>query len=73
MVTYFLFGYLMNSIFSTNDSQLRVRSYFYEIPYSLIFLPKTLIRNKISFPASNSLNFAELMENKHMKSISKRN
>ena len=22
----------MNSIFSTNDSQLRVRSYFYEIP-----------------------------------------
>ena len=32
MVTYFLFGYLMNSIFSTNDSQLRVRSYFYEIP-----------------------------------------
>ena len=30
---------------------------------SLIFLPKTLIGNKIKFPASNSLNFAELVEN----------
>ena len=30
---------------------------------SLIFLPKTLIWNKITFPASNSLNFAELVEN----------
>ena len=38
---------------------------------SLIFLPKTLIWNKITFPGSNSLNFAELLENEFMKSISK--
>ena len=30
---------------------------------SLIFLPKTLIWNKITFQASNLLNFAELLEN----------
>ena len=40
---------------------------------SLIFLPKTLIWNKILFPASNSLNFAELVENELMKSIFKKN
>ena len=39
---------------------------------SLIFLPKTLIWNKIKFLASNSLNFAELMENEVVKSISKK-
>ena len=39
---------------------------------SLIFLPKTLIWNKITFPASNSLNLAELVENELMKSISKK-
>ena len=38
---------------------------------SLIFLPKTLIWNKITFPASNLLNFAGLVENELMKSISK--
>ena len=38
----------------------------------LIFLPRTLIWNKIMFLASNSLNFAELMENELMKSISKK-
>ena len=37
----------------------------------LIFLPKTLIWNKIKFSASNLLNFAELVENELMKSISK--
>ena len=37
---------------------------------SLIYLPKTLIRNKITFPESNPLNFAELVENELMKSIS---
>ena len=36
---------------------------------SLIFLPKTLIWNKITFPASNLLNFAELVKNELMKSI----
>ena len=36
----------------------------------LIFLLKTLIWNKIMFPALNSLNFAELVENELMKSIS---
>ena len=38
---------------------------------SLIFLPKTLILNKIKFPELNSLNFAELVENELMKSIFK--
>ena len=39
---------------------------------SLISLPKTLIWNKITFLASNLLNFVELMENELMKSISKK-
>ena len=39
---------------------------------SLIFLPKTLVWNKIRFPASNSLNFGELVENELMKNISKK-
>ena len=36
----------------------------------LIFLPKTLICNKITFLASDLLNFAELLENEPMESIS---
>ena len=40
---------------------------------SLIFLPKTLIWNKIKLPASNLLNFAELVENEPMKCIFKKN
>ena len=40
---------------------------------SLIFLPKILTWNKITFPASNSLNFVELVENELMKSICKKN
>ena len=39
---------------------------------TLMFLPKTLIWNKITFPGSNSLNFAELVENELIKSISKK-
>ena len=39
---------------------------------SLIFLPKTLVWNKITFSASNSLNFAELVENELTKSIFKK-
>ena len=39
---------------------------------SLIFLAKTLIWNKITFPASNSLNLAELVLNGPMKSICKK-
>ena len=38
---------------------------------SLIFLPKTLIWNK-SLPASNLLNFAELVKNELLKSITKK-
>ena len=34
---------------------------------SLIFLPKTLNQNIITFPASNSLNLAELVVNELMK------
>ena len=36
---------------------------------SLIFTPKTLIWNKITFPAPNSLNLAELVVNDLMRSI----
>ena len=36
---------------------------------SLIFLVKTLIWNKFTYPASNSLNLAELVESEPMKSI----
>ena len=38
---------------------------------SLIYLPKSLVWNKITFPESNKSNFAELVENVLMKSISK--
>ena len=40
---------------------------------SLIFLAKTVIWNKIKFPASNLLNLAELVVNEPMKSIYKKN
>ena len=39
---------------------------------SLIFLPKTLIWNKITFPALNFLNFVKLVQNELIKNISKR-
>ena len=39
---------------------------------SLIFLPKTLIWNKIMFPVPTSLNLVELVENKLIRSISKK-
>ena len=39
---------------------------------SLIFLPKTLIWNKITVRLSNLLNFAELVVNELTKSISKK-
>ena len=39
---------------------------------SLIFQPKTLIWDKITFSASNSLNFAELVEKELVKSIFKK-
>ena len=39
---------------------------------SLIFLPKSLTWNKIAFPVSNLLNFADVVENNLMKSISKK-
>ena len=39
---------------------------------SLIFLPKTLIWNKITFRLSNLLNLAELLVNELTKSISKK-
>ena len=39
---------------------------------SLIFLTKTLIWKKITFPASDSLNFAELVGNEPIKSIYKK-
>ena len=38
---------------------------------SLIFLAKTLIWNKMTFQASNSLNLAELVVNEPMKSYEK--
>ena len=39
---------------------------------SLIFLAKTLIWNKITFPASNLLNLAELVVNEPSNSIYKK-
>ena len=39
---------------------------------SLIILAKTLIWNKITFPVSNLMNFAELVENEPLKSIYKK-
>ena len=39
---------------------------------SLIFLAKTLILNKITFPTSDLLNLAELVVNELMKSIYKK-
>ena len=40
---------------------------------SLIFLPKTLNWNKITFPASNWLNLSELVVNELKRSITKKN
>ena len=45
--------------------------YFASIVY-LIFLQETLIWNKTTFPASNSLNLPELVVNELMRSISKK-
>ena len=39
---------------------------------SLIFPPKTLIWNKITFPALNFLNVVELVQNELIKNISKK-
>ena len=38
---------------------------------SLIFLPETLIWNKITFPTSNSQNLAQMVVNEPTKSICK--
>ena len=40
---------------------------------SLTFLAKTLIWNKITFPASNLMNLAEMVVNDPMESIYKKN
>ena len=66
----------MNSICSPNDVKLgRAITFmkYFASTVSLIFLPKTLIWNKTTFLASNLLNFAELVKNELMKSISKKN
>ena len=39
---------------------------------SLIFLPKTLIWNKITFRISNSMKFGELMVNEFAESVYKK-
>ena len=39
---------------------------------SLIFLAKTLVWNKITFPESNSLNLGEMVVNEPTKNISKK-
>ena len=67
----------MNSISSPHRCRVKLgravtfMKYFASI-VSLIFLPKTLIWNNITFPAANAVNFAELMECEYMKSISKK-
>ena len=55
-----------------NRVKLRRAVTFMKYLASVVSLIKTLIWNKIMFPASNSLNFAELVENELMKSISKK-
>ena len=47
--------------------------HYYAGVVSLIFLLKTLIWNKITFPASNLLNIAELVEHELMKNIFPKN
>ena len=69
----------MNSIYLLNDALSRkTRRAVTFMKYlatvdSLIFLVKTLIWNKITFPASNLLNLAELVVNEPMKNIYKKN
>ena len=68
----------MNSIYSSNDSyRVKLERTVTFMKYlasivSLIFLAKSLIRNKIRFPASNMLNLAELVVNEPMKSMYKK-
>ena len=68
----------MNSVYLPNNSEsskTRVCSHFMKYldnVVSLIFLPKTLIWNKITFPALNSLNFGKLVDNELMRNISKK-
>ena len=73
-VTYFLFWYLMNLFFcliTINRAKLERAVTFMKYLASIIssiFLRKTLIWNKIMFPAPNLLKFAELVGNELMKS-----
>ena len=70
----------MNSIYSPNELTLnRVKlecavtfMEYLACSVSLIFLPKTLIFNKITFLASISLNLPKLVVNELMKSIYKK-
>ena len=70
----------MNSIYSPNEMTLnRVKleravtfMEYLACSVSLIFLPKTLIFNKITFLASISLNLPKLVVNELMKSIYKK-
>ena len=68
----------MNSIYSPitlNRAKLGLAVTFMKYlasVVSLIFLPETLIWNKITLPPKNSLNFAELAENELMSSIFKK-
>ena len=67
----------MNSIFSPNDSnrvKLGRTVTFMKCLAGVVclgILPRTLIWKKTTFPASNLLNFAELVENELMNIISK--
>ena len=69
----------MNSIYLPNDSQLRkigravtFTKYLASV-VCLIFLAKTFICNKITFPASNSVNLTEHVVSDPTKSIYKKN
>ena len=71
----FLFWYLMHSLYSPNHVKLERAVIFMKYlsnVVSLIFLSKTLIWNKTTFPTSSSLNFAGLVDNEFIKSISKK-
>ena len=69
-VAYFLFQYLMNSIylFKTRTS-ICVLKFYIAREVSLIFPLKTLIWNNMLLPASNSLNVLEPVRNELQKTF----
>ena len=71
-----IFSILPFSIMTPNGEKLALAVTFMKDLASIasvIFLQETLIWNKTTFPASNSLNLAGQVVNEFMRSISKKN